>query len=281
MFKTCLRHASAMLINKFYNIKRFKILNPTHQQLAQCPGANHSTTMGYDLLNPSLEENFVLPSIGSSVECGSFVMYKLESEKDGIKVHVGRLLSCCSNSGDSARAAVIINRFPPIEESEIKGLHNKIGDTWVRYVNELVQSTATDIVPEANVQNIAFVFTYQKILTDGMPFQGMENFFVVRYRSDDTPVSELCSFPSEYPLYRKVSCTAITVWKDINRISASLRSVFSRVTEKLGHYSYQYLKTNVSPECWTFISYLATTGGHPGPVNNVSRRLILHLHHLT
>ena len=225
--------------------------------------------MSYQLLDPSLDESAVIPNIRTSVECGTFVVYKVP-EKEKESKYVGRLLKSSNN------IRVVINRFPFIENTEIRKFHAKVASSWACHVKEVVQSAITDIVDSSDIENIAFVFKHDRIVEEAMPFQGSSNFFLLRYRCDNMNLpNNFPSFPNEYYLYKKVSCISGTIWKDLNRVSGALRSIFSRVTEKLGHYASQYLKITVSPECWSYITYLMISNGHPGPVN-IKKRIVSH-----
>mmetsp|Transcript_23797 Transcript_23797/g.36151 ORF Transcript_23797/g.36151 Transcript_23797/m.36151 type:complete len:102 (+) Transcript_23797:358-663(+) len=97
-----------------------------------------------------------------------------------------------------------------------------------------------------------------------MTFQCSTNFFILRYSCEDEEVDRnFHSFPSEYFLYMKARSVSSAIWKELNRLSSTVRRILSCASLKLGHYTYQYKKVTVNPKFWAYLSMILTTGGHP------------------
>ena len=149
---------------------------------------------------------------------------------------------------------VVVRRYPHFQKSGIQQRHNKISHPWLRYTEEVVQSSTTDIISLSCVLNVAFVFTYERALAEAMTFQGCTNFFILRCNTDGNPPNGFFpSFASEYESYKRVSCISSKIWKDSLRSSGSVRRMLSRETLKLGHHTCQHDKTAVGPEFWGHI----------------------------
>ena len=154
--------------------------------------------------DPSLDESIIIPSTGICVECGTFILYNA-----GEKC-VGRSL----RKRDSKN--VVARRCPCFQKSGVQQRHDKISHPWLRYTQEVVQSSTTDIISLSCVLNVAFVFKHERALAEAMTFQGCANFFILRHNTDDNPPNGFFpSFASEYELCKRVSCISSKIWKDL------------------------------------------------------------------
>ncbi len=178
-------------------------------------------------------------------------------------------------SYDTKQKTLKINSFIDFTGSEIT--HVPIFSGAGREHVEVVQTLNGIIMSPSLLTSVVFILRPSDLLTGKyVGGDGMEDIYVVRFRSDGKGISKsFVPFPDDSPYYPVVeSSYALEVYKDLSRFADSAASILTRAAESQGTLCTGRQHFDIHPRTWAYIKNKLGVETHPVEVTTHRKRTL-------
>jgi hypothetical protein len=182
---------------------------------------------------------------------GQYVIFCEDEETEESKI--GLIIG-----SDSVSQKFEVNILVPLFETDIPV--SKLTHCSIHNIDELVQTEDTCEIYPGDVVGIAFVFTYKHYLLESRithGSQGISNFYLVRYKTDASPVDEeyLKPFSSLYPDYKEFysDCYSKRQILFVDRVRSTFSKLLGSAAFKQGSFVRKYLYVTITEENFDYL----------------------------
>jgi hypothetical protein len=196
-------------------------------------------------------------SLKAYLSVGSFVIFKVDEE--GEKKKIGRIVrrEAKNHVLSLQQETLVMNIFLHLSDMPFATQVMRETAGEAAGVVEVVQTFEQITVSAASISNVSFVFSAKRMHATNVVCAGIDNCFYCRFRSDQTQIGNLVTFPSHHPDHHHiVICYPLRIWNAIEQLRDSIAKLLNRTGEKQGaEHCRHYVRLIFPPEGWYYLMY--------------------------